>query len=79
MKTPLSAEEWLQEKKYLKTSKTQLVFMQQYSIYLLNFHLEQFAEECKGKAESCLCDYDLINVKEINQTLTDYKLKNNIK
>lgn len=51
----------------------------------LNHHLEQFAEECKSKVQlikssNCGSYLDaIVDTKSIDQTLTDYKLKNNIK
>ena len=74
MKKPMSVEEWL-----FKNEKDSVILledcMEKYSTYLLNHHLEQFAEECKFYT---LQYTDLVPTEDIDQTLNDYLTKNNI-
>jgi hypothetical protein len=85
MKTPMTSEEWFN--KFGKDGESIFNNMEEYSTYLLKHHLEQFAKECKRNTRvKDISNYltkgekrYIVDISSIDQTLTDYLTKNNIK
>jgi hypothetical protein len=76
MKIPMTADEF-KNKEYSDVywdENSAIDFAEEYSIYLLKHHLEQFAEELIDAS-----NVSYVNEKRITKTLNDYLTKNNIR
>ena len=75
----MTAREWYNNQLSKQSGKIMngYAIAEEYSTYLLQHHLKQFAYECKEKC-IWLIDEKAVKIEDIDQTLTDYLTKNNI-